>query len=517
MNNQISISRKLLYKKGPMRILKIFLITTGLMFTMGCEKDYLDVDPIDRYVYYNYLENEAQVEQALTGCYRKVFPIANTYLWQFGEMLSDNTSFYYNPTDRGGASLEQVDEFVSTADNSAYNGMYQESYEGIQRSNYVLEGLEKVRFVSDSIRNVRVGEATFFRAWHYFNLVRLYGDQPIIKKVITNPNESKVQVRSAASEVYAQVIIPDALSAIDKLPKSVLTTQRGRLTKGAALMLLSKVYMTQKKFSEAIPLLEQIKQLGYSLRPNYAENFDPTKKNGTESIFEVQAGDNSGYNFGFGGSWTPWGSGAVIWPGGSNSRGGVNQPTKDLNLAYERADTLRRNSTIGRWLKSGVGMNPPDTILYMSKFLFWDAALRANPSNFPIYRYSDALLMLAECQNEINFPNSQAFINLNEVRKRAKLADKTQSNSNPSLAINSQTDFRIAIEKERQVELAGEGHRWFDIVRTGRAEEIMKSHGSREKLNKINIDKSAYSNIRLILPIPFREIQQFGYAQNLGW
>jgi starch-binding outer membrane protein, SusD/RagB family len=500
-----------------MKSFKIFFLLTGLIIAIGCEKDYLDVDPIDRYVYYNYLENEGQVEQALVGCYRKSFPIVNNYLWQFGDLISDNTSFYYNPTDRGGASLEQVDEFVSTADNSAYNGMYQESFEGIQRANYVLQGLENVKYVSDSVKNMRVGEAQFFRAWHYFNLVQLYGDQPIIKKVITNPNESRVQERSPVVDVYSQIVVPDALSAIEKLPKTVATTQKGRLTKGAALMLLSKVYMTQKKFTEAIPLLEQIKTLGYSLRTNYVENFDPTKKNGSESIYEIQAGDNSGYSFGFGGSWAPWGSGSVVWPGGSNSRGGMNQPTKDLDLAYDNNDTLRKNTTIGRYIKPGVGTNPADTILYMKKFLYWDATLRGNQCNFPIYRYADALLMLAECQNETGFPNAQAFANLNEVRKRANVGLKTQGNPKPELAINNQSEFRLAIEKERQLELAGEGHRWFDLIRTGRAEEVLMSHGTREKLIKKTLDKSAYSKIRLILPIPFREIQQFGFAQNPGW
>jgi hypothetical protein len=500
-----------------MKSLKITIFIVCLTTFFSCKKDFLNVDPIDRYVYYNYLENEGQVEQAVVGCYRKVFPIVNNYLWQFGDFLSDNTSFYYNPTDRGGAATEQIEEFVATADNTGFNGMYQESFEGVQRSNYVLQGLIDVKYASDSVKNIREGEALFFRAWHYFNLVRLYGDQPIIKKVITDPAESRTQVRTPVAQVYTDLIIPDVQSAISKLPKTVPTAQKGRLTRGAALMLLAKVYMTQKRFAEAVPLLEEIKTLGYALRPNYIENFDPAKKNGSESIYELQAADNTGYNFSFGGTFTPWGTGTAIWPGGSGSRGGLNQPTKDLDNAYAANDTFRKNTVIGRYIKPASGTTPADTILYMKKFIYWDANLRANPCNFPVYRYADALLMLAECQNEAGFPNAQAFANLNEVRRRAKVADRTQGNANPALAINSQADFRLAIEKERQLELAGEAHRWFDLLRTGRAEEVMKAHGVREKAAKATVDRSAYNTIRLLLPIPFREIQQFGYSQNPGW
>jgi starch-binding outer membrane protein, SusD/RagB family len=492
-----------------MKSLKIYIAAITLLSLCACGKDYLNVDPIDRYVYYNFPQNEGQLETAVVSCYRKAFAITNAQTWIWGDYLSDNTSFRYNPTDRGGFNLEQVEEFVATADNGSFNGMYQESFEGIGRSNYVLDNIANITFANQTTKQIREAEARFFRAWHYFNLVRLYGDLPLITKVITDPLDSRKLTRQPVAQIYQEVILSDADFAIATLPKTV--SQKGRLTKGAALMLKAKVLMTQKKFAEAIPLLEEVKTLGYALNTAYVDNFDPIKKNGVESIFEIQGDPVALYSFSFMGQWTPWGTSTTIWPGGSNSRGGINQPTADLDTAYILNDTIRKNVTIGR---SGTGAA---TILFMKKFLYWDAVNKANPCNVPIYRYADALLMLAECQNEANFPNAQAFANLNLVRKRAGVADKTQGNARPELAINDQAAFRLAIEKERQLELAGEGHRWFDLVRTGRAEVVMKDHGVREKALKTTVDRNGYNTIRLLLPIPFREISQFNFTQNPGW
>ena len=490
----------------------IFLATLGLATLVGCRKEYLNVDPIDQYVYYNFPSNQSQVEQAVVACYRQAFPIANNYLWLWGDYLSDNTSFRYNPSDRGGTAVEQVDEFVASSDNGTFNGLYQDSYSGIERSNYVLQNLAVVPFSDPAIKDVREAEARFFRAWHYFNLVRIYGDVPLITDVILTPDADPASQypRRPVADIYSQIILPDAQFALAKLPKTTTAANKGRLTEGAARMLLAKVYMTRKNFTEATTVLTPILSLGYSLNADYAANFDPAKKNGPESIWEIQADPALGYSFGFMSSWTPWGTGTTIWPGGSSSRGGLNQPTADLNNAFEAGDK-RKAVTIG---SIGTGAN---TILYTKKFAYWDPANKANPVNFPVYRYADALLMLAECLNEASFPNDQVFALLNQVRTRAGLPAKTPANPVAALSVDSQAAFRLAIEQERQVELASEGHRWFDLVRTDRAVPVMTAHGIREKALKPTVDRNAYTNIRILQAIPFREVQQFGYAQNPGW
>ena len=487
-----------------MKNIKYISILVLSLTIFSCKDNYLDVDPIDRYGYYNFMQNESHVERAIVGGYRKFFVLANNHLWFWGDMMSDNTSFRYNPTDRGGVNLEQVEEFVAAADNNSFNGLFQESYDGIQGMNYILQNLPKITFALPATKELREAEARFMRAFHYFNLVRVYGDVPVINENILQENVdvAKQYPRVPVEQVYRSAIIPDILYAIEKLPKTVPVALKGRLTQGASQMLLAKVYMTQKKFAEAIPVLQAILAQGYSLNPDYASNFDPLKKNGTESILEVQADAVNG--FGFGGQWTPWGTGTTLWTPGSNSRGGLNQPTADLNNTYELNDK-RKPITIGF---TGTGAN---TILYLKKFVVYDPLLKGNPSNFVIYRYADALLMLAECLNETSFPNADAYKYLNQVRVRAGLPERTATN------ITSQAEFRLAVEKERRLELAGEGHRWFDLIRTGRAEPAMIAHGIAEKALKATVDRTAYIKIRTIVAYPRREIQQFGYPQTTGW
>jgi starch-binding outer membrane protein, SusD/RagB family len=496
-----------------MRTIHYILLFISLVAVVSCKKDFLNLDPVTSYSYYNFPTDESQVEQAVVAGYRQVFSVTNNYVWVFGDFMSDNTSFRYNPTDRGGLATEQIDEFVASANEGNIGGMYRESYEGVQRSNYVLQNLEKIPFASDSVKRIREAETKFFRAFHYFNLVRLYGDIPIVTQVLEKPDPNTVTnfPRRPIQEVYDQVIIPDATAALNSLPSTVPAAQRGRLVKAAARMLLAKVYMTQKRWSDALTQLNALS--GFSLNPVYANNFNPATKFGVESIFEIQTfpqATPTAYSFSFMPSWTPWGTGTRIWPAGSNSRGGLNQPTADLNASYETNDA-RKAVTIG---VDGTGAS---AILFMRKFLYYDPATRLNPVNWQVYRYADALLMQAECLNEQSFPSTQAFAALNAVRVRAGLPAKTQNNANPNLAVNSQAAFRLAIEKERQAELAGEGHRWFDLLRTDRLIPVMTAHGTREKALKSTLDPNAYASVKTLLAIPFREVQQFGYPQNSGW
>lgn len=483
--------------------MKKYILIIAVLALSSCKQEYLNLDPINSYTYYNFPKNEDQINQAVVATYASARGLHNGNLWVFGEFMSDNTSFRFNPSDRGGLNTESIDEMIVTSDNGAILNFWSDSYDGIMRSNYVLESIETIPFRVETTKSTRIGEVRFWRAWQYFNIVRLYGDVPIITKVITNPTEGTTYNREAANKVYDTMILPDALDAVAKLPA---TADPGRLTKGAALMLLAKIYMTQKKFAEAATQLNELLKLGYVLNANYADNFDPLKKNSKESILEMQSDAAQNSMFGFGPSWTPWGTGITIWPGNSNSRGGLNQPTADLNAAYEANDT-RKAVTIGS--ASGV--------LYLKKFIVWDAATKLNPVNFPTYRYADALLMLAECLNEQSYGNAQAFALLNQVRKRAGLPDKTAANTVPALAVPTQQAFRLTIEKERQVELAGENHRWFDLVRTDRAVEVMTAHGISEKKVKTTVQPTAYTKIRTLLAIPQREARQWGYAQNPDW
>ncbi len=489
------------------KYLQITALSLILIGTGACKRETTFLDPVNNYSYYNFPENEDQVGQAVVACYQQARNLHNTLLWTFGEYQSDNTSFRYNPSDRGGINSEQLDEFLAQSDNGTINDMWSASYDGITRTNYALQNIDAIAFRDPATKTLRQAEAKFWRAWFYFNLVRLYGNVPLITKVIIDPQEGPTYKREDLNRIYNEIIIPDATEAAANLPATTTAAQKGRLTKGAGLMLLAKIHMTQKRWADAVTALNQINTLGYSLNPAYIDNFDPTKKNGRESILEMQSDAPQGITFTFYNSWTPAQTGTTIYPGGSNSRGGLNQPTKDLINSYELNDA-RKAVTIGT----------TNNIDYLKKFLYWDAAVRANPVNFTTYRYADAMLMLAESLNEQAFPNAQAFTLLNQVRQRAGLPAKTQGNALPALAVNTQEEMRLAIERERRFELAGENHRWFDLLRTGRATAVMTAHGIAEKaLKPTTVTAPAYTTIKTLLAIPNREVIQWGYEQNPGW
>jgi starch-binding outer membrane protein, SusD/RagB family len=504
--------------------MKIFKFLTAIFaFTCiasACKKSYLDVEPIDRYTTFNFIKTESEVNEASVGLYRSLVPIYTNSIWTFGEMLSDNSSIRFNPS-ANDANINSygLDHFLGNSNESTLADTYRDSYNGISRSNFLLQSIPDVVFTTDSIKNMRIGEGKFFRAFHYFNLVRLYGDVPLVTKVFQNPSEQNPidYPRVAVQRIYEEVILPDAIDAVAKLPQTVPANQRGRLTKPAAQMLLGKVYLTLKRFPEALTNFDAV--TGYTLNTNYAANFTPATKNGVESIFELQvlpvAANAGGYSLAFMGRWAPWGTGSTFWGGGSNAQGGLNQPTRNLRWSYEFADSNRRKASIRLvpFTVNGV----VDSVACFSKFSYFNAATNANDAQWPIYRFAETLLSRAECLNEAGFPNAQAFTLLNQVRSRAGLLPKTQGNSNPLLAINSQADFRLAIEHERRVEFAGEGHRWFDLVRTDRATAVMTAHGVEEKSIKTHVPPTAYNNIKLLVGIPFREIEQFGYSQNPGW
>jgi starch-binding outer membrane protein, SusD/RagB family len=505
-----------------MKNIKIIAVITTSILLFSCKKSYLDLEPKTTYTFYNFPTTEAHLEQLSTGMYRQLIPVYNSYIWTFGEMLSDNSSYRYNASVGSNFTIE-LDEFTSNSAEVTLTNAYKDFYEGIFRANQILQNIDKITYQSDSLKNIRRGEATFFRAFYYFNLVRLYGDVPIVKELILapNPNIAADFPRKPVQQIYNEVIIPDALDAISRLPLTVPASQKGRLVKAAAQMLLGKVYLTLKDYPKALDNFNAV--TGFSLNPSYQANFNPATKNGVESIFEVQTNPipgANGFSFSFMPLWQPFSTGTTFWsvaaPTNTHS---LNQPTDTLYNSYEAADTLtatgRRNVTIQR---AFVGSN---RILCFSKYKY---SAPANPAiclaQWPIYRFAETQLSKAECLNEISFPDANAFTLLNAVRARAGLPAKTQNNSNPALAINSQDAFRLAIEQERKVEFAGEGHRWFDLVRTGRVIPVMTAHGIHEKSLKPYIsanNASAYTNIKTLLAIPFREINEFGYTQNPGW
>ena len=492
---------------------KIAIIAITLFFA-SCSEKFLDLTPDNAGSASNFFQTKDQFIQAVNAAYAPLGgqpstssaqPPTGIYtgpLWILTELRSDNGSYQQNTADRSGVNREEIDEFRETDQNVNLQNFYTPSYLGISRCNIVLEKLGAATF-DQATKDRLEGEVLFLRAFYYFNLVRVFGDVPLILKVVTTPEEAfETAAKVAEAQIYTQ-IVADFKAAIAKLPAKQAAADLGHATLGAAKAMLAKVYLTQKNFAEATAILKTVEaDGGYALNANYADNFK--KKNGAESIFEIQYAEGAGgksSNFAY--SFAPYNAGTIVTGFAllTGSGSGWNIPTQDLIDSYETGDK-RLAASINQTFKDAASKvipyvqkytNPP----YLERFNTWD--------NFPVTRLADVLLMQAEALNEAGFPNAEAFTLLNRVRTRAGLAAKTADNADAKLKVATQADFRAAIAQERRVELAFENHRWFDLVRTGQAESVLKAHAVKERALKTYLLPAAYATINLKYAFPYRE------------
>ena len=368
-----------------------------------------------------------------------------------------------------------------------------------------MDRIDAVDFNAD-LKTQYKAEAKFIRALIYFNLVRMFGDVPLVITEITNPDQGYEYGRDPKADVYAQIEkdLGDAINGL-KTKTEYAPADMGRATKGAAMSLLGKVLLTEHKYADAAAQFKGVidSQI-YGLLPSYADVFRPDNKNNMESVFDIQHKSGSiGEGNNLPNSFAPENSGnAVIQFGG----GGNNRPTIDMGEAYEPGD-LRKDAS----MKTSYVNESGETIdyYYVSKYHDNPTVSGDNNNNYPVIRYSDVLLMYAECLNEAGYdPNGDAFKYLNMVRERAGLADKT------SATVTNQEDFRLAMEHERRVEFAFEGQRWFDLVRTGRAIPVLNA-----KAGEIGIKTPPLTEDNLIFPIPQSQvdINKDKITQNPGY
>jgi hypothetical protein len=328
---------------------------------------------------------------------------------------------------------------------------------------------------SDGIKTRSEGELKMIRAYLYFHLVQHFGDVIVITEPVNSPAEAFEYNRSPVETVYQQ-IISDLNFAVDALPTSYASDQVGRVTKGAALSLLGKVHLTRKNYGDAISALNQVTTLGYELLSDYEDIFDPQNKNHQESIWDIQyQGDNEfGVNSNFIYTFAPRESfGAVIdFPG--QEGGGWNTPTNEITALYEEGD-LRKDVSLQEGYTNLDGEYVP--VPYINKYNHPHTIRGVTNDNFPVIRYADVLLMLAEAINEVEGPTATAVGYLNDVRDRAGL--------DPVSGL-SKDEFREAVLNERRLELAFENHRWFDLKRTMETQELvsfLNAYGLRERAN----------------------------------
>ncbi len=512
---------------------KIYIIIALLAFTaLSCKESFIDLTPTDSYSASSFYKNETQFRQALNAAY---VPLRDLLVNDFytAEMRTDNSKYEPYPTNRGTATVyrENISDFTDTPVNSYTNAVYFHCYSCISKTNVVIERLAKAENITAAAKADIDGQAKFLRAWNYFKLVRYFGGVPLFLKEVTKADDAFLP-RSTAEEIYAQ-IISDATDAINELAKPAKFPQSGQATKGSATMLLAEVYMTQKKYAEAETLLLTLPAMGYGLNTNYADAFLTTNKNSKESLFEVQYMEGTAvgtapstfiYLF-----MVRTNSSALITGTATNTGGGGwNIPTQDMIDAYEPNDK-RKDVSIGiaegvynaSWLmvisanKSVINYTPAagkTGVPYVKKYLHLPhVAVNNSNDNWPIYRYADALLLLAEAQNEQG-KSAAALVNLNLVRVRAGLTASTQTD---------QALLRDIIAHERRVELAFENHRWHDLVRTGKAVSVMNAFGAKLKLTDsyyLPLDAYNVTNDKLLYPIPQSERElNPALTQNPGY
>lgn len=495
----------------------IYLSTLVLILTIlstSCKKTFLEQPPEAGLTGANFWKTESDLKQGVVGSYRSLRDLGLFSFWLFGEMRSDNTTFQYNAPQRGQENREFVDEFLVISTNTLIQDFWQQSYIGIARCNDVL-GNESRISMSDQSRNQAIGEVKVLRAFYYFNLVRQFGGVPLRLETVQSPEQAGSGGRATVDAVYAQ-IIADLTDAAAKLPATYAAADKGRATSGTANALLGEVHLTRKNYAEALASLRKV--TGYTLLPSYASIFQPANKNNSESIFEIQfLGSDPNLSSNFMYQFAPFNSGTSVTndPGTNLSfTSGWNTPTTDLISAYEPGDERKAVSLSEGFTLNGT-YNP---VPYITKFNQGFVQPGQTNVNFPITRYADVMLQMAECLNEQGFAaNGEAFDLLNSVRRRAGLVPKTSGNANPALNVSSQQAFREAIAQERKVELAFENHRWYDLVRTGTAVEVMNAHGRREVAKApAQFPAGSYTVTanKLLLPIPEREITLDNLTQN---
>ncbi|MDG3581209.1 RagB/SusD family nutrient uptake outer membrane protein [Galbibacter pacificus] len=492
------------------------LLFMALFMAVSCSDDYLELEPQTNLNEKSFFKTPTQIEQAVNGAYVPLRNLTNLEYWVFAEMRSDNTTFQFYQADRGLENRGLVDYFLTDASHDlSMGGLWNGSYDGIARCNAVLENIDKIEGLTASKKNQFIGEVKFLRAFYYYNLVLQFGGVPLELSTTQDPGEANSDGRASKDAIYESVIA-DLMDAENLLPKTYGDIDRGRATSGAAKTLLAKVYMIQKKYTEALTVLKGI--TGYSLvtgsDESYKDVFNPNNKGNTEIIFAVQyLGSEEGQGSNFMYQFAPNNSGNIVTGDPQmlnlNSGSGWNTPTQDMIRAYEEGD-LRKDISMQEGFVDNDGnfVNQP----YVSKYNFGFDLSGSTSVNFPTFRYADVLLMMAECLNEQAYvANGEAFDLVNQIRERAGLEDLTVVDA------GNQEAFRNAVFHERRIELAFENHRWYDLIRSGNAVEVMNAHGEEEQTLRADIIPAGAYNVsenKLLLPIPQRAVTLDGLEQN---
>lgn len=522
------------------RYFKFLLPVLFIGLLSNCSEDELDVEPVNEFLSENFYRTDSQVFAALVAAYDPLGWTMAFGNWvsevMYGEIRSDNAHAGGDTSDNDQPGWQEFDDYRNTNTNVVVHPMYRRFYIGIFRANLVIE---KPEFTSPLVTRYQA-EAKFLRAYYHFELFKHFGPIPVVTQLLTP--EDNMNGRNTMTEVFT-AIEADLLAAIEILPISVSSSEAGRATKGAAQALLGKAYMywadldndNQTRFVEAADLLQEVVSSGaYALNDDYKELFTFGLKNPGESVFEIQKSNLWPSDWG----WFEGieGNGMVQLCG---IRGlceshpdyiegwGFMLPTSSLYDSYLPDDTYRRDAsivTVGQ-LEDDIAAvggdcsvvvdltqsNPIDfTGYWQEKFSNYKAYEGNNvnggdnnltkDANIYSIRYADVLLMLAECLHRGSGADGDAMTYVDQVRERAAGPGDNSGGFRTAADLMSDEGWGLldVIRYERRVELALEGDRWFDLVRSGRASSSLFAS---DDLRAANFNE----NEHLWLPISLQE------------
>lgn len=491
-----------------MKIQHLLYITLLSFLIASCE-DFLSVNPqreLTQEVFPTTSEDAIQSTNAVYSTLRNWhyhsggFPIL--------DIMSDDAHKGSNPDDAAN-TVGPYDDFSHSTTQDGLDRWWNALYQGIRRANIVIEKVPAIE-MDENLKTRYIAEARFLRGLYYFDLVRAYGDVP---KVTSTSPPLEVE-RSPKADIY-ELIEDDLQFAEDNLPlKSEYgNDDLGRATKGAAQALLARMYLFIGDFGNAEDYaLAVINSEEYDLEDNFLDANGEAGEHGIESVFEVGAVANASQS----------GNQYANTQGvrGTPNRGwGFNRPSLDLRDAFEPNDPREEGTIIelGDVIDGieiqGDGQTPDEltdengNVIQVESYnrKVWIEGTSTNTQfghNRRLIRYADVLLMAAEALNENNKPG-EALIHLNKVRERARQGDTTIL---PDITETNKEALRDIIMHERRVELALEGHRFWDLVRTGKATEVLGPLGFEEGKHEL-------------LPIPQSEIDlsQGTLSQNDNW
>ncbi|MFK7934940.1 MAG: RagB/SusD family nutrient uptake outer membrane protein [Saprospiraceae bacterium] len=477
--------------------LTMLLLMASFLLPISCSDDLLNQVNTNTVSTGTFWGNQDDVALAINGMYH---PITNTFYWgriiHTGAMLRSDV-FNVRPFGPNTAMSTLQGEAGAARWSTE---IWQEPYKAIFRANAVLENTNAENVADTKTRNGFLGQAHFMRAFSYFYQLINYGNIPLVTNTAKGADDFFPS--QAAPEAVWNQIVADLTAAEGELPDSWDGQDVGRPTSGAATALKGKALLYQGKWSDAASSLRQVVNSGrYSLLPadRYLENFTESNENNEESVYELQYLGQESFAWGvdipnvgtmgnFHIDYAP--------PGKSPDQSHyVNSWVK--NLFEANGETVRRDATIAYDYEGSTGYGGVPfaedfageidlaasenmEAIFSRKYAGMDIGTRDEVdflgtnvgTNWRIIRYADVLLMLAEAENEQG--NTEAARELvNQVRERAGVA-----------ALDAGADMRQAIIDERVLELSGEGHRFYDLVRWGLADDYISNsslHGENPK------------------------------------